>query len=771
MGIRTGVDVGGTFTDLVAADTETGSLTVTKVSSVPSSPDRGVVNAVTTSGIDVAQIDRFAHGTTTSTNAAIEREGATVGLLTTAGFEDVVEIQRIDRAHKYDLQWDKPRHLVPRHLRLGVAERVDAHGRVAVPLDEAGVVTQIELLRERGAEVIAVCLLFSFLNPGHERRVRELIREWWPAVPVSISSDVMNQVREYERTSTVVLDAYVKPKVSAYVRQLEGALSGLGMSAELTVMSSAGGALAVEDCTERPVNTLMSGPAAGVVAARHFGLKSGAPNLITVDMGGTSSDVALIQDGDPTLTTGYEIEWGIPVGVPMIDIRTVGAGGGSLARLDEGGRLKVGPHSAGADPGPACYGRGNTHPTVTDANLVLGLLNAEYFAGGAVALDPDAATAAIRTHIAEPLGLSVEDAANGIVDVANNNMANLIRIVTVQQGHDPRDFSLLAFGGGGPVHATALARALSIEQVVIPPSPGVLSAVGLLLAPPRYDFVQSYFTPLDRLDMTELQQRLEELEGRGHELLARTSHEGATHASHSLEMRYARQNYQIGVALDPEAAQLGDLESIRTAFTSEYRRLFGYSMEDQPVEIVALHVTVAGDTPELELSALTGTSMDAARKASRLVYQKELRRRMEWSVFERELLPCGESLPSPCIVEQMDSTTIVGPDDHAFIDDAGSLIVEIDAAKRGSSGRRAASERSDAAPRQQADAEAPVRLSDFFEGYPKCATCGKPLGANDWIMADDATDRLYCDAECLEFARSYAERRKAVEARAASAPR
>lgn len=532
MAIRTGVDVGGTFTDLVAVDTETGALTVTKVSSVPSAPDRGVVNAVTTSGIALEQIERFAHGTTTSTNAAIERNGARVGLLTTAGFEDVVEIQRIDRAHKYDLQWDKPVHLVPRHQRVGVAERVDAHGRVAVPLDEVSVVTGIELLRERGVEVIAVCLLFSFLNSDHERRVRELIQEHWPEVTVSISSDVMNQAREYERTSTVILDAYVKPKMSAYVRQLEGALSALGISAELTVMSSAGGALTVEDCTERPVNTLMSGPAAGVVAARHFGLKSGAPNLITVDMGGTSSDVALMRDGAPTLTTDYEIEWGIPVGVPMIDIRTVGAGGGSLARFDEGGRLKVGPQSAGADPGPACYGRGNTHPTVTDANLVLGLLNADYYAGGTVSLDREAAVAAIRTHVAEPLGLSVEDAAQGIIDVANNNMANLIRIVTVQQGHDPRDFALLPFGGGGPVHATALARALNIERVVIPPSPGVLSAVGLLLAPPRYDFVQSYLRPLDGLDTTELEALLGELEGRGHALLARTSHDGKIHALH-----------------------------------------------------------------------------------------------------------------------------------------------------------------------------------------------------------------------------------------------
>ena len=746
-----GVDVGGTFTDLVVADRETGQITIEKVSSVPSAPADGVLDAIRKSGVEGSSISRFVHGTTVSTNTAIERSGATVGLITTAGFEDVIEIQRIDRAHHYDLQWDKPRPFAGRRHRMGVKERLAADGSVVQELSEQDVVDAVARMREAGVESIAICYLFAFLNPEHERRTREIVHREWPEVPVSISSDVMMQIREYERTSTVVLDAYVKPRLTAYLKKLEAALANYGVGAELNVMSSAGGALTVQDCSDSSVRTLMSGPAGGVIAARHFAAKAGVKDLITLDMGGTSADVALVKDGEPSLTTDYEIEWGLPVGVPMIDIRTLGAGGGSIARLDEGGRLKVGPESAGADPGPVCYGKGNDEPTVTDANLVLGYLNPSHLLGGDLDIDMELAENAVRTKVAEPLGMDLMEAASGIVDLANANMADLIRIVSVEQGHDPREFALVAFGGGGPLHASSLARALNIGQVIVPPAPGVLSALGLLHADPRYDFVQSLLSPFEELDAGSLREILTPLEERGEELLRRSGADGEMQVTRALDMRYRRQHYDVRVSI-PDAALDGDMSSLEEAFTKEYKRLFGYSLSGEELEVVAVHVAVSTDAGVPELAPPAGGSLEEAKIGSRFAYFSSLGDKVECDVFDRAKLSPGSVLPAPCIVEQLDSTIVIGPDDRAQVDESGNIVVVLEKLSEGPHrhGRRSGT----SAAESTEEAGESASLSDFFEGYPKCTGCGKMLGRVAFEAPSEPAG-TYCDEDCWNFFKTY----------------
>lgn len=675
-----GVDVGGTFTDTVIVDEESGRMHIVKVPTRPRRPDQSVAEALEKGNIDLTAIGKFVHGTTVSTNTVIERSGAKVGLLTTEGFEDILEIQRIDRAHLYDLQWDKPSPLVPRNLRLGIKERINHEGEVVHPLEKRSVEQAVKRLKSQGVAAIAICLLFSYVNPEHERIVRKITRETWPDVYVSISSDVMNEFREYERSSTVVVDAYVKPRMADYLKTLESTLSDKRVTADISIMKSSGGIMTTEDCREQPVNTLMSGPAGGVIGAKYFGQLAGFENLLTFDMGGTSADVALIDKGEPQFTTEQEIEWGIPVKVPMIDVRTIGAGGGSVAWIDKGGRIKVGPHSVGADPGPACYGHGNLEPTVTDANVVLGYLNPDNFLGGAMSLDATLAERSIKERIAEPLDLSVLEAAQGIVDIANATMNNLIRQITVQAGYDPREFALVAFGGSGPTHAAALAQDLGIKQIVVPPSPGVLSAFGMLLADPRYDFVQSYLKPISMVSTDEVASILESLEHRGRALLARTGYRDEPTIERFLDMRYMRQNYSILTPV-PQAFYDGDgLSALVGAFAEEYERLYGYRMEDEPVEIVNCQVSTIGRVGSVIDASVP--KADAKRnehrgEGERLVYFKKWKESRYCPILERGYLPLEKELPAPCVIEQMDTTIVLNPDQRGWVDENGNIIIGI----------------------------------------------------------------------------------------------
>jgi N-methylhydantoinase A len=671
-----GVDTGGTFTDLVSINTETGDVALLKYPSNPETPDASVLGALRTANLNIADVTRFVHGTTVSTNAILERKGATVGLLTTAGFEDTLEIGRIDRAHLYDLSWSKPASLVPRHLRVGIRERLSNRGKILTPLDVEQVREVVREFREKGVKAIAVCFLHAYANPEHEKAVRSIIEKDWPEVTVSISSEVMNAIREFERTSSVVVDAYVKPIMSRYLSQLEHSLRDAGMKCPLRVMQSSGGVMTSEDCGELPVHTLLSGPAGGVTAARNLAAQYGHNNVITIDIGGTSADVALICNGKASLTTETEVDWGIPVQVPMIDIRTIGAGGGSIAWIDKGGRLKVGPESAGARPGPACFGHGGVQATVTDANLVLGYLSPGYYAGGAMSLDRDKAVAAIKAKVADPLGYDVPTAARGMLNIINANMRDLIRQISVQQGYDPRDFSLMAFGGGGPVHAVSIARELGIRSLLIPTIPGVLSAFGLLLAAPRHDFVSSLPRVLDSLDPAEFEVVLERMVVRGRELLERAGITVPPTIEVSVDMRYERQNYTLNVAL---AGIEHTSEALSEAFTRAYEQKYGYHMDDQPIELVAVRVTVLHENDEATLT----TQATSARKKEkreplyRDVYFEEQGEFRPCLIARRDDFDVGDELPVPCIVEQSDTSTVIPPHTSAEVMPGGMILIKI----------------------------------------------------------------------------------------------
>lgn len=671
-----GVDTGGTFTDLVSIDLESGEVALLKVPSNAQNPDSSVIGALKASGLDIGRISRFVHGTTVSTNAILERKGSTVGLITTAGFEDVLEIARIDRAHLYDLSWSKPPLLVPRHRRLGVAGRMNYRGEQLEALDPAQVSAAIERLRSSGCDAVAVCFLHAYANPAHEEQVRDQIAREWPEATVSISSEVMNSIREFERTSTVVVDAYVKPVMSRYLHQLEQSLEDVGLKCALRVMQSSGGVMTSEDCGELPVHTLLSGPAGGVTAARNLAVQYGYDNVITIDIGGTSADVALIRNGKPMLTTETEVDWGIPVQVPMIDIRTIGAGGGSIAWIDRGGRLKVGPESAGARPGPACFGHGGEEATVTDANLVLGYLSPGYYAGGTMSLDPDKAAAVIREKVAEPLGFDVPTAARGMLNIINANMRDLIRQISVQQGYDPREFCLMPFGGGGPVHAVAVARELGIKSIIVPTIPGVLSAFGLLLASPRHDFVQSLPRLLRKLTQREFDAALDRLQSKGHELLRRANVRDEPVTEISVDMRYERQNYTLNV---PLAGVEHSPQALGEAFSAAYRKKYGYSMDDQPIELVNLRVTVMTRQGDIDIR---NTRSAAAKRreeapAFRDVYFEEWGDYRPCRIVRRDSLEEGATLPIPCIVEQADTSTIIPPNTSARVVAGGMIEIQI----------------------------------------------------------------------------------------------
>ena len=536
--MRIGIDVGGTFTDVVLIDDQTGHIHYTKTLTTPNNRAVGVINGLekilAMAAANAGQIDYIVHGTTTGTNALIERKGARTGLITTDGFRDALEIARIERpdAGLYDIFVDLPAPLVPRYLRVEVNERIGADGQVVRPLDEASVKQVINYLKEQNVEAIAVSLIFSFRNPNHERRIRDLCRELFPETSVSLSSEIAPEFREYERTSTAVINAYLQPVIEHYLDNLVSELHNRYGQVDLRIMQASGGSMTVEDAKGRAVNMVNSGPAGGALAAAFVGRLAGDEQIVGVDMGGTSFDIGLIVGGEPHTSSEGHFE-GFPVKIPMIDVHAIGAGGGSLAWIDKGGALNVGPESAGADPGPACYGHG-TRPAVTDANLILGRLNPAYFLGGEMTLDVEQAQQALQMHVADPLGLSVEESAAGIIRVVNANMVRGISTNTVEKGLDVRDFSLLPYGGAGPLHAVDLARELGMKRVIVPPYPGTLSALGLLVANTRYDYVATIAANEDTVDPTDLETRFAKLEAQGKAQLQAQTRAGRKYSPCSL---------------------------------------------------------------------------------------------------------------------------------------------------------------------------------------------------------------------------------------------
>ena len=678
---RVGVDSGGTFTDVCLFDDATGQVTVWKVASTPDDPSRGIAEGVAegTGKVDAtpASIGYFGHGTTVATNALIQHRGVRTGLITTEGFRDLLEIGRQKRPDLYDLQIDKPPVLVPRDLRLEVPERLRHDGSVEIPLDEAAFRDAVRQLRAAGVRAVAVCFLYGFIRTDHEEAARRILAEEFPEAFACVSHQVAPEFREFERLSTTVVNAYLGPVMRDYIERLAERLSGLGMRATPHLTQSNGGVIGFEQAARLPVRTVLSGPSTGVVGAQAVGGLAGYPDLITFDMGGTSTDVALLQGGACRMASEAVVH-GYPIKAPMLDIHTVGAGGGSIAFIDSGGLLKVGPRSAGADPGPVCYGNGNTEPTVTDANVVLQTLNPTHLLGGRMAVRQDLAGAAIE-QLAATLGMEKMATAQGIISVVTANMARAIRVISVQRGHDPRDYTLVAFGGAGPLHAARLAKELEIGRILVPRHPGILCAMGLLLTDLRADFATTRLQTLSTAALEDIADAFRVLAGQADAWFAEEGIEApARRVTRTVDMRYAGQNYELAIALPDGAIGPAALEALAEGFATAHQRMYGFVAEDDPVQLVTFRVEAAGVVPKAAFVPQpdAGADASAAIKARREVWLPEAGGFVTCPVYDRDRLHAGNRIVGPAIVEQMDATTVVLPGMGAWVEPYMNLILE-----------------------------------------------------------------------------------------------
>ncbi len=690
-----GVDVGGTFTDIVFTDTESNRTLTHKVASTPDDPARAFLAGVTeicgVAGASLASIDHIFHGTTVATNAALQHRGCKAGMITTRGFRDVVHIGRHQRPQHYSIQqtipWqDQP--LVPRRYRKVVTERLaPPAGTVILPLDEDQVRRAATELREEGVESIAICFLFAYLNPEHERRAKEIVQECCPGVFVTCSHEVSPQFREFERFTTTAMNAFIGPLVRDYVDRLAKSLRTAGFEGEVHIMRSNGGVAPARTIAELPVYTLMSGLAAGVLGGAWVGELAGRRNVITLDIGGTSADIGVVTGGRfaeasarDTYVAGY------PILVPMIDLHTIGAGGGSIAYRDPAGAFKVGPQSAGAVPGPAAYGLGGSEATVTDANIVLGRLDVHNFLGGSMSLDAEAARRAVQA-VADRLGLSLLEAAEGIVTVLNANMANAIRARTVQKGIDPRAYALAAFGGAGPLHGAEVARMLGIPEVLVPPHPGINSAIGLLTTDLKYDIVRTAFTVSSALDVARMNADFAAMEATLREQLEADDVDVATTTfSRYADARYVGQGYELRLELPDGSLDAAAVKTALEAFHDLHEQEYGHHFPGSPIELVNLRITAVGTVPKIgpPPRPAGGTIEDARLRVDRAVFRKgrELAT-LETTFFDRSRLPVGVSIPGPAVLLQRDSTTVVPPDCVAEVEPSGSIIIRVPSSAAG----------------------------------------------------------------------------------------
>jgi len=682
MGWRVGVDSGGTFTDVCLFEEETGRLEVWKVSSTPADPSDGIVAGVVEgmrnveTGFD--SISFLGHGTTVSTNALIQSAGAPTGLVTTEGFRDLLEIRRQKRPDLYDLHAEKPTVLVDREYRLGVPERVLHTGDIEQPLDVEAVRAVARKLRAENLKSVAICFLYSFLRSDHEEAAARVFEEEFPEAFVSISSRIAPEFREFERLSTTVINSYLGPVMQTYVRRLVSRLDALGIRQEPRMTQSNGGVIRPEEAAQFPARTLLSGPSTGVVAAQAIAGMTGIGNLITFDMGGTSSDVALLTDGKCRLVS-ESIVHGHPLKVPMLDIHTVGAGGGSVAYVDSGGLLKVGPRSAGAFPGPACYNNGNEEPTVTDANVLLQTLNPEYLLNGRMKIDQELSSAAVA-RVAAALGMDVLDAAEGILEIVTVNMAKAIRVISVQRGYDPRDYTLVAFGGAGPVHAVRLAEHLGITQVLIPLTPGILCALGLLMTDLRTDFATTSLRILDDGATEAVGAIYAGLEQSGAAWLDDNNIPASRRQfRRTADVRYVGQNYEIAVPVPNGPISPQSLEAVREAFFQAHKQLYGYIADEGEVQMVTFRLEVTGEVDKVQFKPqpFSGEDSSAARVGSRKVWDSESCSFVEAQLYERKSLKAGNVVAGPAIVDQMDTTTVIPNGWSARVDEFLNLILRV----------------------------------------------------------------------------------------------
>jgi N-methylhydantoinase A len=681
---RVTVDTGGTFSDFVFFNEDNGEITITKVPSTPKEPFQAVLNGVKElidQGVAAGDISFFCHGTTVGTNALLEEKGAKTGLMVTQGFRGIYEVMEQTRGYgpaTYDLFFEKPRLLAPPYLTEEIPERVDFKGNALKAIDVEASRQAIRRLKKKGVQSVAVCCLFSFLNPDHELKIKELFAEEFPEARLSLSYEVLPQIREFYRLSTTVINAYIQPVMATYLGRLENRMREMGvLTPKLYIMQSNGGVSTFKGSAEKPVATVLSGPAGGVIASMGTCERVGINNIITFDMGGTSCDVALIHQGNPVITTQGKINLR-PIALPMLDIHTVSAGGGTIARIDAVGGLQVGPDSAGADPGPVCYDRGGDNITVTDANMVCGVLDPNHFLGGRMKLDKEKAQRVLEEKLAKPLKLDLLEAADGVLKIIDAKMEEAIKAVSSARGYDIRDFTLVAFGGGGPMHAGRMALDLGIPTVLVPLTPGVHSALGLLMSDVKHDYVRSKLVGLDDLDLSEINHMFHQLIERAKADLAS---EGFTDEEIKIEpyldLRYAGQGYELTVPCSMPPLTKHDLLMMRQRFDTMHEQNSGHKAESEPVELVSLRLISLGLVPQAKLSPgkITGRKVEEAKLGERKVYFGKENGVLPTQVYNRNFLEPGHTFVGPAIVEQLDTTTVIQPEQEATVDGYRNIII------------------------------------------------------------------------------------------------
>jgi len=672
---RLGTDVGGTFTDGVLLDEQTGKIEVSKVSSTPKNPAIGTIQSMEKFGVPLEEVTFLVHGTTVVINALIEGTGARTALITTSGFRDVLEIGRSNRTEMYDALYARPRSLIPRRLRFEVKERILSDGSVFVPLDTSALDDVIARIREEKIRSVAVCLLNAYANPDHEMEIGRVINEKYPEATVSLSHNITRRYYEYERTSTTIQNAYVMPVVQGYLKSLEEETAARRFSSVLQIMQSNGGIMTSAVAREMPIAMVESGPSAGAIGGAQLATMVGYKNVITYDMGGTTAKASIIREGLPEITEQYIVE-GRPILLPVVDMREIGAGGGSIAWIDEATALHVGPQSAGAEPGPACYMRGGSEPTVTDANLQRAVLDPTYFLGGKMQISPELGRKAIE-KIARVFDMSVDEAALGIVKIVNINMAGLLQSMTVKRGYDPREFALVAFGGAGPIHAAAIARELGIPAIIVPPFPGVFSAWGMLMADMRHDFGQTYIKPMNDADFETVNNVYRELDERVEELFAREDVSGdKIMISYGIDLRYAGQEHTLNITA-PAQLQESDKTDLETQFDELHLKVYGHNAPEEPKEIVSLKVMGIAKVrkPVLELIEKGSENpSSAAQLGERKVYMGE-ENYVQHGIYRRDSLLAGNRIFGPALIEEATATTAVEEDQVCSVDRYGNLII------------------------------------------------------------------------------------------------
>jgi len=679
--MRVASDIGGTFTDLVYLDESTGEMGASKASTTPRDFAEGVIETLKRAKLRVSDTTFFVHGSTIIINALTERKGAKTGLITTKGFRDVLEITRANRPDLYNMYYTKPKPFVPRQFRLEVRERVNYKGEELAPLSIDDVREAVDYFKRYAIEAIAVCFLHSYANPSHEKRCGEIIRELTPEIPVTLSCEITQEWREYERTNTAVLNSYVLTTARSYLDNLEKRLSALGMAEVHHVMQSNGGTATFGMGKRAPINMVESGPVGGVIGAAVIGKLIGEPNVISFDVGGTTVKTSLVEGGNPRITTEYKIEWrrdfaGYPILAPTVDIVEIGAGGGSIAWVDGAGALRVGPVSAGADPGPASYGWGGDKPTVTDANVLAGRINPEYFLGGEIPLQVDLAKKAMRP-VADAFHISIEDAAMGVIRLADSNMVNALKLVSVRRGYDPRDFVMVAFGGGGAMHAGALTRELRLKRALIPTNPAVFSAWGMLMTDLRQDFIRTLIRQADQIETAELTSFFTDMEAQAMDLMREQSiSEDRIMFQRFADMRYVGQEHTVKVPIPNGGIESKHMPEISEKFHQLHEQAYTFRLES-PLELVNYHLIAFGvvEKPELNRVDDDGLSLEAARKGKRRVNFDELGFH-ESPIYERDLLPVREAVQGPMVIEEPASTTVVFPDQRVVRDEYGFLHIE-----------------------------------------------------------------------------------------------